>query len=314
MKRAIGIGIDAGGTFTKIVAATRTGRILAQQSLPTVPEGGPRRFVRRMADSVRVLERGLGAKGSVTLAIAGEVDLDRGALRCSPNLAAFEGFPLRRAMGAALRRRLSLHNDANMAGWGCYAFEFGRRFPSVVAITMGTGIGGGIVLDRRLFTGSTGSAAEIGHARIRDGSFPCRCGARGCLEAHAGSYGVLRTLREVLRERPRAASALRALRRIEPKDVSEAARRGDRVAREVWERVGRALGQGIVNLVYLLNPDAIALTGGLSSASPYFMGALRRVIRGESFSTPFSHTVIRASRHAGLGALGAALYSLEDAD
>ncbi|MFH1725697.1 MAG: ROK family protein [Elusimicrobiota bacterium] len=314
MKRErIGIGIDAGGTFTKLIAVSESGKVLGEDSVPTERERGPRPFIRRVAAAVHALERDTGRGGAAGLAVAGDVDSERGVLRRSPNLAPFEGYTLRKAMAAALERPVTMHNDANMAAWGCYALELKRRCPNVVAITMGTGIGGGLVLDGRLYAGPTGSAGEIGHMRVTGDGFPCACGARGCLEAHAGSYGIRRTVKQLLRERPHARSPLRepGAGRF-PERASEAARRGDPLAREVWRRVGRALGVGVVNLVYLFNPDAVVFTGGVSRAGDLFLDPVRQALRAESFRAPFGHVRLRSARRRRLGSLGAALYSLEE--
>ncbi len=307
----VGLGIDTGGTHTKILAVSESGRTLRRAIVRTWARKGPSSFARRVAAAVRRLERGLGRPAeSATLAVAGDVDANEGLLRRAPNLKAFERFPLGAVLSRELKRPVAVQNDANMAAWCAYARELGRRFPNVVALTMGTGIGGGVILDGRLFTGATGSAGEIGHMRIKSGGALCACGARGCLEAYAGKDGVLRQTRELLEARP-GVSALGRRKILEPRDVARAAFSGDPVAREVWRRVGEALGLGIVNIVYLFNPDAIVLAGGLSQAGPLFLGSLRRILRAESFRAPFGHVKVRVAKQTEQGALGAALYSLE---
>jgi glucokinase len=306
-----GIGLDAGGTFLKATVATGAGKVLAEEAVPTRPERGPRAFVKEAAALVRRLESGLGGRSpGLCVAIAGDVDPRAGRIRRSPNLLSFEGFPLRAALSGALARRVALHNDANMAAWGAYAVELRRRVPDVLALTLGTGVGGGAVLGGRLLLGATGTAAEFGHMRAFAGGYPCRCGARGCLEAHAGSYGLERTVRELLAERPRTRSALRGAA-FTPKDVSAAAAAGDPLALEAWRRVGRALGVAAVNLTYAFNPGAVVFCGGLSRGGRFFLDAVRAAADAESFRGPFGRLKVSAARRQDLGAVGAAVYALE---
>jgi glucokinase len=300
MRRNIGLGVDVGGTFAKMVLVDGRSRLLLQGRIPTSPEKGPERFVVRLAKSIREFERRARRRpGTACLAVAGDVDPEAGCVRRSPNLPAFEGFPLRDALTGALERPVCMHNDANMAAWGAYALELDRRYDDVLTLTLGTGVGGGAVLGGRLHTGATGSAAEFGHMRVFFGGEPCNCGARGCLEAYAGKYGILRL-----------ASAA-GLNSRDPAALAKAAAAGDRTAREVWHRVGEALGVGIVNLVYLLNPEAVVITGGISAAGRYFIAPIRRALARESFRAAFDRVRIHLARRAELGMLGAALYSLE---
>ncbi|MFH2201585.1 MAG: ROK family protein [Elusimicrobiota bacterium] len=314
MLKRVGLGIDTGGTFTKILAVSESGQVLRRLQVRSEPHLGPARFIPRVAAAVRRIERSLGRSAQTAcLAVAGDVDPVSGRLRRSPNLPAFEDFPLRERLSRALSRPVEVHNDANMAAWGCYTLEFKRRCPNVVGVTMGTGVGGGVVLDGRLVTGATGSAGEIGHVRVAVDGAVCRCGARGCLEAYAGKYGVTRIALELLREKGETARGRFRVGEsaLQPHHLAAAAAQGDRLAREVWRRVGRALAVGIVNVVYLLNPDAIIFAGGVSRAAPYFMGSIRRALRAETFRAPFGRVRIAVARREDMGALGAALYSLE---
>lgn len=313
----VGLGVDIGGTFTKIVAATREGKVLGRAQTPTWASRGPRGFVPRLAKALRRLERGLGLRAeAVGVGAAGDVDPERGIIRFSPNMRSFDRYPLRDALAAALRRRVSLHNDANMAAWGGYAVEFSRMKENLAAFTMGTGIGGGLVLGGRLFLGATGSAGEFGHMRIARGGENCRCGARGCLEAYAGRYAVVRSARRLLREYPRRKCPLRELARrpdFDASQVADAARAGDPSALEIWRGVGRAMAAGIANVVLAFNPDVVLVAGGVARAAPLFLPETRRLLRKESFLTPFRHVRVLAAKTEDLGAVGAAVYPLERA-
>jgi len=309
----LAFGMDAGGTFTKIAGVTARGGLLASAQIPTEPRKGPKDFVCRMAAAVLSIERQLGCRAdSVGFAAAGDVDCAGGRLRFAPNLPGFEDYPLQDALARALRRPVLIQNDANAAAWGAFVIELARAAENMAAITMGTGIGGGLVLGRRLYSGSTGSAGEIGHMRIIPGGDRCGCGARGCLEAYAGRHAIVRAAQRLLARRPLRKSPLRLLSgAIEPRDISEAAGAGDPLAREVWRGVGCAMGLGISNLVLLLNLDAVVITGGVSLAGPFFMGEIERALRGNPFRTPCGRVRVRIGKTDNLGALGAGLFSLE---
>ncbi|MBI4422356.1 MAG: ROK family protein [Elusimicrobia bacterium] len=313
MRGRLGVGVDTGGTFTKIVAVTPTGRAVRERQIPTEAEAGPGPFVRRVAAAVGELERELGRRArGIGLGLAGDVDSARGRLRFSPNLRRFSGYPLRDALARATGRKVLVENDANMAAWGGYVVELKRRARNVVAVSMGTGIGGGLVLDGRLYHGSTGSAAELGHTRVDDGGERCNCGARGCVEAYAGSYGIVRTALRLIRGRSSLIKGLCPdLRRLEPRLIAEAAAQGDAAAREVWEETGRRLGLAITNAVYLLNPDVVLIVGGVSRAGRLILDPVERVLRRQPFRTPFSHVQVRIARTPNLGAVGAGLLALE---
>lgn len=306
------IGVDAGGTYAKIAAVTPAGRILRQERLPTRPELGPGSFVRRISELVAAWRRADGMRLlGLGLGIAGEVDSEKGRLRFAPNLKGWDGYGFKAALTRSLRLRVSVENDANAAVWGGYVAELKRRPRSVVGVTLGTGVGGGLVVEGRLYRGFTGSAGEIGHMVVEPGGELCHCGSRGCLEAYAGSYGIVRAARRVLSESARA-SRLRGGKSIDPERIAQAADRGDWAAREVWSRTGRRLAVGLSNLVLLLNPEAVLLLGGVSRAGHWLLDPIRAHLRRQPFAVPFGRVRLIAADNPDGGCLGAALLALED--
>ena len=217
---------------------------------------------------------------------------------------------LRQALG--LKKPVVVDNDANMAVWGGYVTELKCRPQNVVGVTLGTGIGGGLVIKGRLHRGSSGSAGELGHTKVEPGGVRCRCGARGCLEAYAGSYGILRTARLLLRRRP--SRVIKQLcphpRDLDCRILASAARRGDPLAREVWERTGAALAAGLSNAILTLNPDVVLLVGGVSRAGSLLLDPIRRAFAKEPFSTPFRRVQVRIASNPQCGCVGAALLAL----
>lgn len=314
--KKVSIGVDVGGTYTKIGAVTPGEAVVAEAQLPAEVEKGPGPFVRRVCDLIDAWKKEHRIEVvSVGMGLAGDVDSERGQLRFTPNLRGWDGFDFRKAFHARLKRRVVVENDANAAVWGGYVVELKRRARNVVGVTLGTGVGGGLVLEGRLYRGSTGSAGEIGHTVIEPGGALCHCGAKGCLEAYAGSYGILRTARELLAQRPHEGRALRAIcpepAHLTPRHVTEAADAGDALAREVWSRTGKALAAGLANLVLVLNPDVLLVLGGVSRAGHWITEPVEEHFRRQPFKTSFSNARVALAHNTKAGWLGAAFLSLE---
>ncbi len=307
------LGVDVGGTFAKLAAVSASGRVLREARLPTEAVKGPAAFARRLTAAIGEW-RDLKPK-ALGLGVAGDVDSENGALRFSPNLRGWENYPLRSILARQLSLPCVLNNDANCAVWGAYVTELRRKPRRVVGITLGTGVGGGLILEGRLYRGATGSAGEIGHTRVAEPGELCHCGSRGCLEAYAGNYGIARTARRLLAARPREGKMLRRLcpdlAALEPMHLSFAADRGDALAREVWRRTGERLAAGLRDLVLILNPDVLLLLGGVSRAGRWVLEPVRAAFAEQPFRTPFERAEVRLAASPDGGSVGAALLALE---
>jgi len=244
------------------------------------------------------------------------VDDKNGILRYNPNLnfADADNWPLAEELHQSTGILPYVANDANLAAWGIYEMDLKRQGTNVLVITLGTGVGGGLILNKELYQGSHGSAGEIGHMRIEnEQSGPlCGCGGRGCLEAFVGTIGIKRRSVEEAQKQPE--SVLAAYIKQNPdfhiELVAQAADKGCPAALKVWEDTGYYLGIGIANFGLILDMDTIVLAGGVSGAAHYFMPALRRVLETQSIKTPFRHLQILTTKTPDIGAIGAALYAL----
>jgi glucokinase len=313
----IAFGVDAGGTFTKIAAVAVSGRVLRLEELPTDPACGPAAFVDRVTQRLAGWTRqGLRAE-AFGLGLAGDVDHGRGTLRVTPNLRGWDGHPFRADFRKRLRLPVIVENDANAAVWGAYATELKRGPAHVIGVTLGTGVGGGIIIGGRLHRGASGTAGEIGHTRVAVPGELCHCGSRGCLEAYAGNYGIVRTARKLLRARPGRGRILRRLCQepaaLSPKILKLAADQGDALAREVWQRTGNMLGLGLADVVMVLNPEVLMLLGGVSQAGTWLLDPIRRVFQSHPFGTSLRRVALRRAGNHNGGCVGAALLALEDA-
>jgi len=311
----IGIGIDVGGTYIKMLALSESGKPLREAKIPTCPQDGPDKFVAKICNELKVWRAGFGAaKVAAALGIAGDISPEEGVIRFSPNLCKWRGVAICGPIERRTKIPCLLENDANMAAWGAYACEFKRKYNDLLAVTMGTGIGGGIIIGGRLYHGATGSAAEIGHLKIaaEDGA-DCNCGGKGCLEAYVGQYGIIRRAHALAKTRGATVLFKKICEagEISPLDFSRAADAGDRTALALWRDTGLYLGRGLAALCLVLNPDAVVLAGGVSGASRHFLPYVKEVFSRQNIETPFSHLKILASSNPDLGSLGAASLALD---
>lgn len=291
------IGVDIGGTNIKIAAVSDTGRVLARGVVETRALDGPARAFQRIHDAARHLAGRDGIQG-VGIGCAGLIDSARGVLRESPNLPAWRNAPLARIARAHFSVPIVVENDATSAGFG-ESFVRGKQGRDLVFITLGTGVGGGIVVDGRVVRGVAGYGGEIGHMTVDPDGPPCRCGSRGCLEAYAGAYGIVRLARELSRKH-RATTANRGrpsrVRLTSARDVIDAARRGDPVGKETARIVGGHLGVAVATLLNLLNPSAVVIGGGVGGGFDVLEPHVKRSIARFAFANTAKWARIETSR------------------
>jgi glucokinase len=311
----LGIGIDIGGTNTKLVVVNRAGKLLTQERFKTEARRGAADFIKRLGAAVDGLRHDYGRQlVSVGIGAAGDVDPERGVLRFAPNLG-WRNVKLAGPLEKITGLPCAMENDANMAAWGAYEIELKRKYQDVLALTLGTGIGSGLILGGKLYHGASGTAGEAGHVKIEPGGRLCGCGGRGCLEAYCGSHAIMARARELIKCEgnfvKRYADPERE--RFNTICLTRAAEAGNAAARRVWAETGTYLGMGLAGLILVLNPACIVLTGGVSRARKWFMPAMRKALSGQQIKTPFERVKIKISDDADLGSHGAALFGLERA-
>jgi glucokinase len=311
----LGIGIDIGGTNTKLVVVNKAGKLLAQDRFKTEPAKGPAYFIKLLAAGVENFRRDYGRQlVSVGIGAAGDVDPERGILRFAPNLGwrsvGITG-PLEKLTGLPC----AMENDANMAAWGAYELELKRKSRNILTLTLGTGIGSGLIIDGKLYHGATGSAGEAGHLKIVPDGRRCNCGGRGCFESYCGSYAIMARARELIKNEEDFVCKFAAPghERFNTICLTRAAAAGHAAASKVWAETGHYLGMGLAGLILVLNPDCVVLTGGVSRARKWFQPAMEKVLRAQQIKTPFTKVKIKVSDDADLGSHGAALFGLENA-
>lgn len=310
MDRAV-LGLDIGGT--KLAAGVvADGRVLVRGETPTCADEGPDAVLARLLALARRVQAGApGAEvDRLGVGCAGPLDRRAGLILSPPNLPGWDRFPLVARLAGALSLPVRLENDANAAALAEYRYGAGRGATSLVYLTVSTGIGGGIILDGRLWHGSADAAGEVGHMILLPDGPPCGCGNRGCWEALASGPAIARRARERLETR---ASRLRVIPAFTAADVARLAAAGDPVAVEVWDEAVGFLAQGIAALVTTLAPERVVLGGGVSRAGDLLFVPLRERVRRHVRLAPAERIpILPAALGADVGILGAAAIALED--
>ncbi len=291
------IGVDLGGTNLRAAAIGASGKILEQISAETNPENGREYVISKIVQSIEELRdkhREVRLAG-VGIGVPGFILIEKGVIVGSNNLAFLDDFPLRDEIEKRLETPVILENDANAAALGEKWMGTGKDVNDLVLLTLGTGIGGGIIYKGRVMHGFVGMAGELGHITVVPNGNPCGCGNVGCLEKHASATAV-----------SCMASLMRVTHDPEPttKQIYELALAGDEKARQVFASMGEALGIGIATLINVFNFPLYLLSGGPLPAWDFFAPAMFAQIEKRSFT--YRHTKTRIEK-AALGNL-AGLY------
>ena len=308
------VGVDLGGTNIKVGLFTSELEIVDQSSCRTEVEGGFHHVIGQMADAVRTLCSRNGVEFStvrgVGIGCPGPVDVAQGLVVVAPNFPGWRDLPVRDALRRALGGLPAvLENDANVAAYGEFRAGAGRGLTSLVMITLGTGIGCGIIIDGRIHRGASDTAGELGHATVQVGGRQCGCGRLGCLECYASAPGTVNRFREALGAGRNSILAEGGLKgdRITAKDIFEAAANGDALAWQVVDETVRYLAIGCDLVVNLIDPDIIVLTGGMTAAGDLLMKPLEKYARELFFPRPKARTKLALTELGGdAGIIGAA--------
>ena len=280
------IGVDLGGTNLRTALVSQNGDVADKVKEPTRASDGHAKVVRKLIENIKLQQdRALrdGIKiAAVGVGAPGVIHAETGVVVKSPNFPDWNNLPLKKELEIALALPVSIENDANAAALGEQWRGAGRGLASMIFLTLGTGVGGGIVLDGRIWPGADGMAGEIGHMTIIPDGRKCGCGNIGCLEMYASSRGIVMTYQE------RSAR----LQVITSEEIYQAARDGDALAGDVMNDMGRLLGIGIANLINIFNPEMIVIGGGVKDAWPLFMEAVREEIKKRAFEYPAARTQI----------------------
>ncbi len=291
-RQPVSVGVDLGGTSVRVGLYDDSMRSLEGHSMPTRVADGPQSTVDEIAASILRLLRREGGDGysyeaiGVGIGSPGPINLHTGVLGLLPNLPGWNDFPLRDALEKATGLPVTLESDANAAAIAEWKLGAGRAtgLDSMAMITLGTGVGSGLILKGHVWHGMFGMGGEVGHATVEPGGLLCGCGSRGCLEAYASANGLIRLARTAASE-PDASAAMQELGRsaaMTPLAVALLAGDGDAAAQRAFARLGTYLGIGIANLINTLDLPMIVIGGGMASAWSLFAPAMFEAVREHS--------------------------------
>lgn len=314
VRRKWTVGVDFGGTNVKLGLVTDAGRVVGTERFSSKGFNGPGRFIDGVSLAIETLARSAGVTPAqlrgVGVGAPGPVDVEDGVVHSLVNVPGWRRVPLRRLLERRLRCRCAVENDANLFLLGEWHVGAAQGIRQAVGVTLGTGVGGALLINGELYRGTSGAAGEIGHMVVHPYGRRCGCGARGCLEAQVGTAAIVEMGRGALR---RNTGGLRALFRksqgpLTPALISEAAARGDPAARQIWADVGRWLGLGLGSVVNLLNPERIVIGGGVAHAWGWFYPGLIRALRAQAQRVAASAVrVVRGRLGEEAGIVGAAV-------
>ncbi len=310
---AVYLGVDVGGTNLAAGAVDGEGRLLSRVSVPTPRDGGEDALCREILRVAGLAAEGAGLAlkdaARLGLGIPGAVDRAEGLVLHTPNLP-LRQVPLARMLERASGLSAALENDANCAAIGEYVAGAARGCRTALVITLGTGVGAGLIVDGGLYTGAGGMGPEVGHMVIQVGGRPCNCGRRGCWERYSSATGLKQTAREAMlacRDSLMWELSGGTPERVSGRTPFRAARAGDAAARGVVEEYLRYLAAGLANMINCYQPEVLCLGGGVSNeGDDLFLTPLRELVEREVFEPGRTH-LVKAALGNDAGIIGAAV-------
>ena len=304
------LAVDLGGTHLRVATVDGNGQIHSRSKQKTPAAESSQQIVDAILRAAETCQKEAAAAGQTILALSvavpGSVDIAAGTIMKAPNLPCLDGFHLTETLTRALQLPAILENDANAAAVGEMRQGAARGHRTIVCVTLGTGVGGGIILDGKLWHGVNDSAGEIGHMCVDPfGGVACTCGSHGCLEVYASATAIVRMTREARPRHP--GSVLATENELSSEQVYRAGVQGDELALEVFRRMGVYLGIGLANLINILNPEMIVIGGGVGNGWDLFEKDMNRQVAERAFSLPAAQVkIVRAECGDNAGLLGAA--------
>lgn len=292
------VGLDVGGTTMKAGAVDETGKILSAVNLPTEPERGQQFGLEQMCRTIELaaVEAGLDMKriAGIGVATPGTMDIPAGVILDPPNLKPWRNVPVRQFIADRFGLPTAFQNDANAAALGEFWIGAGRDAHSLVLFTLGTGVGGGIIIGDMVLEGEHSHGAELGHMKIEmTNPRQCGCGRWGCLEAYASATSVVKRALEAIAEFKQQSSLAEFKHRPEDltsREIFDAAGNGDALADRIVEETAYYLAVGATNMMHTIDPDMVVFGGGMAAAGESFLNRIRNHVNKLAFPVPAEKT------------------------
>jgi glucokinase len=296
------VGLDVGGTTMKASVVDDMGSPAPSVSMPTEPQKGQAAGLATMCETIR---RAVTAAGKtladirgIGVATPGTMDIAAGMILDPPNLKPWQNVPVRDHIAAHFQIPTAFQNDANAAALGEYWVGAGKDVKSMVMFTLGTGIGGGIIIDDRIIQGQHSHGGEVGHVKIElTNPRKCGCGRLGCLEAYASATSVVKRAQEAVARNPGTSKLDDLLQgsgeEFTSRSIFTAAAQGDALAAKIVDETAYYLAVGAMNMMHIIDPDMVVFTGGMIAAGDAFLERIRHYVKQLAFPVPASKTHIR---------------------
>ena len=309
------LGVDFGGTRIKIGVVDAKGRILCRSGLDVQGRWSWKKLTEVLVETLETLlqDRGIPKKSLLGLGMGlpGLIDFKRGVVHHLVNVRGWKDLPFASILRRKIQLPVFIDNDVNLMALGEATYGAARGFSEVVCITLGTGVGGGLLFNGELYRGASYTAGEIGHIPVSRKGPLCGCGSRGCFETYVGNHRIVRQAKERIRSGERSIVPEMIggkLERLTPEVLSRAARKGDRMALSIWREVGEWVGMALAGVVNTYNPDRIVIGGGVAEAGEVLFRSIRQTLKKRALSIPLKHLhVVKAKLGNDAGIIGAAV-------
>jgi glucokinase len=320
MKRKFIIGVDLGGTKIATGIMDLNGNIITKNKEFTQQESGPKgvisQMIRMVEENIKNANISLKEIKGIGIGAAGPLNTKKGIIIEPPNLIGWRNVQLVKPFKEKFFIPVYLDNDANAAALGEFYFGAGKGTKNMVYLTISTGIGGGIIIEGKLYHGANDNAGEIGHMTIDPDGPLCRCGNRGCLEAHSSGTSIARYAKEILRSKKIKTSILEAvnndIEKIDAEIVFKCAKEGDNLAKEIVNKICEFLGIGVANIINIFNPEKVVLGGGVTKAGNILFKIVRKVAKERAMPSLFKVVkIVPAKLKDNVGIIGAGALILE---
>jgi len=306
------IGIDIGGTNLRGAVVDPKGKILKRYSLSSEANVGIDNLINNLIDLINNLRADFKITG-IGIGIPGILDSKKGIITQAPNIKNAANYPIKNALQNKIKPTLPIliENDANCAALGEYRFGAGKNLNTLIMITLGTGVGGGIILNGEIWNGAHGMGGEIGHIKIYPDGNKCNCGNRGCLESYSSLVGIKNMIKNGVKENKINKKLLQKIKSTKqdklPELFYEEAKSGNSFSKRLWEEFGKALGIGISSLTNLLNVEIVVIGGGIANAWQMFIPSTKKAVKENTLIGPYQKLKISKSKLKNdAGILGAA--------
>jgi len=318
------IGVDLGGTNIVSILINENGKILARDKRSTEGLKGKDHVLERITESINAVSsvkcqvsRPKKLKSTtdiigIGIGTPGLVDMDKGIVFEAPNIPDWDNVNLSKIYRDKFGLPTFIENDANSAALGEWWIGAGKGTKNLICLTLGTGIGGGIIIDGKVYHGRDGYAGELGHISLSFDGPECGCGNPGCLEAYASAIGILKRTKTLLKDKKNKKSRILKLAagqisNITPAIITQAAKNGDMLAKKIWKDTGFYLGSGIASIINIFNPEIIVLTGGITGAGSLLFKSMWETVRRRAYKNPLKNLdIVKGKLPENAGAVGAA--------